>query len=67
MMRVIERYNQDPAFHGLVDMITSVLLEGKYTPTEVREAAMLAQLKYESMTPPRPVIFSLNDLKSGKV
>ena len=66
-MKVMERYHEDPAFHSLVDTLTSILLEGRYTPTEVREAAMLAQLKYESMTPPRPVIFNLNDLKSGKV
>jgi len=42
-----ERYRNDPVFHNLVDQIYHLIKQGEYTPTEIREAAMLAQIKYE--------------------
>ena len=43
------RYQEDPQFHALVDMIYQAIVEKNYTATEVREAAMLAAIKYEQM------------------
>lgn len=42
-----ERYRDDPVFRNLVEMIYRAIVEKQYTATEVREAAMLAAIKYE--------------------
>jgi len=42
-----ERYSNDPLFHDLVDSLCFAITKGDYTPTEIREAALLAQIKYE--------------------
>ena len=44
-----ERYKSDPIFAAVVDVLYSMLdrSDNMYTPTELREAAMLAALKYE--------------------
>lgn len=47
MMTAEERYRHDPVFHQLVDAVYAAIVEKKYTPSEVRDAAMLAALKYE--------------------
>jgi len=47
MMTAEDRYHNDPIFHTLVDQIYAAILQKHYTPTEVRDAAMLASLKYE--------------------
>jgi hypothetical protein len=47
-----ERYERDPVFRALVDMIGSMLEQDQsrtFTPTEVREAAMLACIRYEAI------------------
>lgn len=50
-MDVRDRFENDPAFKGLVDMLTAWLLHNpNYTPTELREAAMFAATKVEMMT-----------------
>ena len=46
-MTAEERYHHDPHFRVLVDAIYAAIVEMKYTPTEVRDAAMLAAIKYE--------------------
>jgi hypothetical protein len=66
MMKMQERYQNDPVFHSIVDLLCMELERGQYTPTEVREAAMLAQIMYEERQP-RPVIFTRGDVMSGKV
>lgn len=42
-----ERYANDPIFHTLVDMFYNVLCQDDFTPSEIREAALLASIKYE--------------------
>ncbi len=66
MMKMHERYMNDPKFHALVDMMLSVIMNGEFTPTEIREAAMLAQIRYEEIKP-RPTSFTLADIRQGKV
>jgi hypothetical protein len=45
-----ERYRRDPVFHALVDMLRSALAGGNFTPTELREAAILAAAAHEMET-----------------
>lgn len=46
-MRVRDRYQYDPVFRNLVTYMLVLIEEAKTTPTEIREAAMLAQIIYE--------------------
>ncbi len=49
-MDVIDRAEQDPAFKALVQMLTAWLIaHPDYTPTELREAAMMAASDVEWM------------------
>lgn len=65
-MKMRDRYEQDPAFHALVDMMYAAIVQGQFTPTEIREAAMLAQIKYEERYP-RPMIFTKDQIVRGDV
>jgi hypothetical protein len=48
---VEERYLNDPVFHAMVDMFEGFLMQHTdITPTELREAAMLAAMKVEMRT-----------------
>jgi hypothetical protein len=51
-----DRYSRDPAFRSLVDAMYGVIRRGEMTPTEVREAAILATTKYE-MLHVKPLLF----------
>ena len=42
-----ERYENDTDFHALVQIIYTWIEKCQYTPSEVREAAMLAAILYE--------------------
>ena len=42
------RYSHDPAFKQLVDVMHSFIQKAEFTPTEMREAALLACIHYES-------------------
>ena len=49
-MDVVDRAEQDPAFKALVQMLTAWLIaHPDYTPTELREAAMMAASDVEWM------------------
>lgn len=58
MMSIRERYYSDKAFQTLVNVFQAYIQECKFTPTEIREAAMLAQILYEEQQPARPIIFT---------
>lgn len=52
--RFVDPWNaarNDPAFKRLVDMLTHVILQAEYTPSEVRQAAMMACINVEMMRP----------------
>lgn len=53
---VEERYQRDPMFRSLVDTLYTLIQQARYTPTEIREAAMLAQIQYEQRTIRRHII-----------
>ena len=50
MMTVRERYQSDPMFHAIVDMLLQELQRSQFTPTELREAVILAATIHESQT-----------------
>lgn len=60
--RVRERYEQDTTFHAVVDMLRSVLYQYQLTPSEVREAAMLACVMNAEREPMQCVV-SLDPLR----
>ena len=62
MMTPMDRYYRDAVFHHLVDTLVAALEVAETTPTEIREAAMVAQLIYESRHP-RPVPISDDELR----
>ena len=42
-----EKYNNDPHYKVLVDQLTSFIHNCQYTPSEIREAVVLACINYE--------------------
>lgn len=42
-----DRYRSDPQFHNLVDYMTAAIHRCDFTPSEMREAALLASINYE--------------------
>lgn len=51
MLSLHDRYQHDTVFRQLVDTMFMFIQAGNTTPTEVREAAMLAQIMYEERKP----------------
>lgn len=47
------RYMRDPLFRAMVDTFYHAIVKCEVTPTEVREAAMLACIRYEANRPAR--------------
>lgn len=47
MMTLKERYQNDNHFHALVDMMVAHIQQAQFTPSEMREAAILASIIYE--------------------
>jgi len=46
-----DRYLNDPVFRRLVDVMLAAIEAADVTPTEVREAAMVAQVIFEARRP----------------
>jgi hypothetical protein len=55
MMSTTERYRTDAMFRQLVDMLYAQIDHATFTPSEIREAAMLAHILYEERRI-RPII-----------
>ena len=47
MKSIEQRYNEDPMIHNFVDMMERAIEELQITPSEIRECAMLAAIRYE--------------------
>jgi hypothetical protein len=41
------KYNNDPQFKALVSMMLSYIFSADFTPSEMRQAAILASIMYE--------------------
>jgi len=52
------RYQNDVMYHNLVDTLLNVIIECHLTPSEVREAAVLACILYEEKRT-EPPLFNL--------
>lgn len=52
-----ERYLRDPAFKQLVDMMEHMVHTCKFSPSEMREAALLASIRFEMATLRSRVIY----------
>ena len=48
-----EKYMRDPEYHALVAMLESFIERCQFSPTELREAALLACIRYEERRPAR--------------
>lgn len=42
-----EKYMNDPEYHRLVELLESFIDRARFTPSELREAAVLASINYE--------------------
>ena len=60
MRSVVDRYQTDPEFRALVDILASQIYAARYTPTEIREAAIMASTIVESRTI-RPMFIPLRE------
>lgn len=47
MMSPTERYQRDPEFKALVDVLRDQLIRCQFTPTELREAVILAATLFD--------------------
>jgi hypothetical protein len=67
MMSPRERYANDPVFHKLVDTMIGAIMQCQYTPSEMRDAALFASIRYEE-THVRPRIYpkEITDWLDGK-
>lgn len=51
MQSIEYRYNNDPMVKALVDSLVSAIMNLQLTPSEIRECAMLAAIRYERSRP----------------
>ena len=42
-----EKFMNDPEYHHLVQMLESMIEQARFTPSELREACVLASINYE--------------------
>lgn len=47
MKSLKEKYQNDPHYHHLVDMLEGLIEQALFTPSELREACLLASINYE--------------------
>jgi len=52
MWTIREKYRNDPVFYRLVNCMVGYIDKCQYTPSEMREAAILASIIYTNRHPP---------------
>jgi hypothetical protein len=65
MNDAVARYQNDPAFHTVVETFRMIIRSATLTPSEVREAAMTACVIEEMYTPRRP--FDCSDEELARI
>lgn len=53
-----EKYTNDPNYRRVVDMLEALIVNAEFTPSEIREACMLACIRHEHYRRIRPVVIS---------
>ena len=53
-----EKYQADPEYHNLVDTLESLIRHARFTPSELREACIMAHYNYEVSRPHATVLFN---------
>ena len=53
-----EKYENDPSYRQVVDMLTALIHQAEFTPSEIREACMLACIRLERYRRIRTVVIS---------
>lgn len=51
------RYQRESAFRALVDTLHALISRADYSPSEIREASMLACIHHEMITPRHRVVY----------
>ncbi len=55
-----DKYRNDVYYHNLVDVMISYIQKCNYTPSELREAALLASIIYEEQRMPKRMLIPSN-------
>ena len=63
MKSIRDRYLTDAAFHYVVDSMRALISGAQLTPSEVREAAMLACIIEEERRPARPIVLTDDEVR----
>lgn len=53
-----EKYENDQSYRQLVDTMEALIVKAEFTPSEIREASMLACILHERHRRIRPVVIS---------
>ena len=62
-----EKYANDPNYRRLVDMLEALIHQAEFTPSEIREACMLACIRHEQYRRVRPVVISAEAARAMEV
>ena len=62
-----EKYENDHSYRQLVDMLTALIHQAEFTPSEIREACMLACIRHEHYRRIRPVVISAEAARAMEV
>ena len=62
-----EKYANDPSYRRLVDMLEALIVKAEFTPSEIREACMLACIRHEQYRRVRPVVISAEAARAMEV
>ena len=62
-----EKYANDPSYRQLVDMLAELINQAQFTPSEMREACMLACIHNEQYRRIRPVVISAEAARAMEV
>lgn len=67
MQSIEYRYTNDPMVKALVDTMVSAIVNLQMTPSEIRECAMLAAIRYEQSRPAPVNLGSVSELPTTQV
>ena len=62
-----EKYANDNNYRRLVDMLEALIVHAEFTPSEIREACMLACILHEQYRRMRPVVISAEAARAMEV